>query len=163
MLVTLSRTLLPGAAPPAVLRRGAVRCKADHSGKPAVAAASAAAAAANPALARQAPVLDLVSAPDVVQRKRAELAGIAPGGLSKALVYASAAPLIWLGGLVNNAPLLLKGQGAPPARLPPPPFPLHEEFVTVNGLRLHCVSPRRRNPGKPLMLFLHGFPELWYS
>lgn len=28
--------------------------------------------------------------------------------------------------------------------------------------RLHSVSPGRQ-PGKPLMLFLHGFPECWYS
>jgi hypothetical protein len=55
-----------------------------------------------------------------------------------------------------------QGQGSPPASLSPP-FPLHEEYVEVNGLRLHCVSPGRRNRGKPLMLFLHGFPELWYS
>jgi pimeloyl-ACP methyl ester carboxylesterase len=39
-----------------------------------------------------------------------------------------------------------------------------EEFFVEGsgGVRLHCVSPGRR-PGKPLMLFLHGFPELWYS
>eukprot|EP00878_Enallax_costatus_P025057 GHUV01026778.1.p1 GENE.GHUV01026778.1~~GHUV01026778.1.p1 ORF type:complete len:334 (+),score=82.34 GHUV01026778.1:1021-2022(+) len=43
-----------------------------------------------------------------------------------------------------------------------PPFPLHEEFITVNGIRLHAVSPGRR-PDKPLMLFVHGFPECWYS
>eukprot|EP00877_Chromochloris_zofingiensis_P006577 jgi/Chrzof1/2172/Cz11g04270.t1 len=43
------------------------------------------------------------------------------------------------------------------------PFPLHEEYVTVNGIRLHCVSPGRRNPDKPLMLLVHGFPECWYS
>lgn len=29
-------------------------------------------------------------------------------------------------------------------------------------LRLHAVSFGRR-PGLPLMLFLHGFPECWYS
>lgn len=28
--------------------------------------------------------------------------------------------------------------------------------------RLHVASAGR-NPGKPLMLFVHGFPELWYS
>jgi hypothetical protein len=59
-------------------------------------------------------------------------------------------------------PRRAQGAGSPPAKLEPP-FPLHEEYVEVNGVRLHCVSPGRRNRGKPLMLFVHGFPELWFS
>jgi epoxide hydrolase 4 len=31
--------------------------------------------------------------------------------------------------------------------------------VTVNGVRLHCVTAGEG----PLMLFLHGFPEFWYE
>lgn len=33
-------------------------------------------------------------------------------------------------------------------------------FVDVNGVRLHYVS---RGTGSRLVLFLHGFPEFWYS
>lgn len=36
---------------------------------------------------------------------------------------------------------------------------LTEAFVTVNGLRLHCVTAGKG----PLILFLHGFPEFWYE
>ncbi|XP_071964698.1 epoxide hydrolase 4-like [Antedon mediterranea] len=34
-------------------------------------------------------------------------------------------------------------------------------FLAVNGLKLHYVAAGDRS--KPLMLFLHGFPECWYS
>jgi pimeloyl-ACP methyl ester carboxylesterase len=34
-----------------------------------------------------------------------------------------------------------------------------QEFVEVNGVRLHCVA---RGEGK-LILFVHGFPEFWYE
>ena len=34
-----------------------------------------------------------------------------------------------------------------------------DEYVTVNGVRLHCVSAGTG----PLILFLHGFPEFWYE
>jgi pimeloyl-ACP methyl ester carboxylesterase len=36
---------------------------------------------------------------------------------------------------------------------------LKEEYVRVNGLRLHVVTAGKG----PLMLFLHGFPEFWYE
>lgn len=36
---------------------------------------------------------------------------------------------------------------------------LHHQFITANGIRLHYVSAGNG----PLMLFLHGFPEFWYS
>ena len=36
------------------------------------------------------------------------------------------------------------------------------QFATLpNGIRLHYASAGER--GKPLMLFLHGFPEFWYA
>lgn len=34
-------------------------------------------------------------------------------------------------------------------------------FLQLKNLKLHCVSNGDRN--KPLILFLHGFPEFWYS
>jgi pimeloyl-ACP methyl ester carboxylesterase len=37
--------------------------------------------------------------------------------------------------------------------------PRHHDLLEINGLRLHCV---RQGQG-PLLLFLHGFPEFWYS
>ena len=33
------------------------------------------------------------------------------------------------------------------------------DFITTNGIRLHYVT----QGNGPLMLFLHGFPEFWYS
>jgi pimeloyl-ACP methyl ester carboxylesterase len=36
---------------------------------------------------------------------------------------------------------------------------MKEEYVSANGLRLHCVSA---GSGE-LVLFLHGFPEFWYA
>lgn len=36
---------------------------------------------------------------------------------------------------------------------------LQDSYVTVNGVRLHCVSAGKG----PLILFLHGFPEFWYE
>jgi len=36
--------------------------------------------------------------------------------------------------------------------------------VKANGVLFHCVTTAKKPKGKPkLMLFLHGFPECWYS
>lgn len=35
------------------------------------------------------------------------------------------------------------------------------KFVTVNGVKLHYVE--NGDPSKPLMLFIHGYPEFWFS
>lgn len=38
----------------------------------------------------------------------------------------------------------------------------HQQFATLpNGTRLHYASAGER--GRPLMLFVHGFPEFWYE
>jgi hypothetical protein len=162
------RTPLPSAplprhhAPPGVHQRPRPRLHLPA----ALPASLAAAVAANPAIANTTRVTDYSSPPDVLEAKPAELAALGPGGPGKALFFLAWAPLVWLAGLVGNAPTLLRSVGqqqVAPASLTPP-FELHEEFVTVNGVRLHCVSPGgRRNRGKPLMLLVHGFPELWYS
>ena len=36
---------------------------------------------------------------------------------------------------------------------------LQHEFVNVNGIRMHYVTMGNG----PLIVFLHGFPEFWYS
>ncbi|KAK9833515.1 hypothetical protein WJX81_000275 [Elliptochloris bilobata] len=44
----------------------------------------------------------------------------------------------------------------------PDPPQFEHRFIQANGLRFHTVVTGGGR-GKPLMLFLHGFPELWYS
>ncbi len=51
-------------------------------------------------------------------------------------------------GVLACAPLL---SAATPAR--------HDRYTEVNGVRLHYVEQGKG----PLILFLHGFPEFWYS
>eukprot|EP00200_Dunaliella_tertiolecta_P004387 CAMPEP_0202355428 /NCGR_PEP_ID=MMETSP1126-20121109/10328_1 /ASSEMBLY_ACC=CAM_ASM_000457 /TAXON_ID=3047 /ORGANISM="Dunaliella tertiolecta, Strain CCMP1320" /LENGTH=366 /DNA_ID=CAMNT_0048948045 /DNA_START=775 /DNA_END=1875 /DNA_ORIENTATION=- len=43
----------------------------------------------------------------------------------------------------------------------PVPGVVHD-YVNANGIIIHAVSLKRQ-PHKPLMLFLHGFPEFWYT
>eukprot|EP00884_Botryococcus_braunii_P007926 jgi/Botrbrau1/17134/Bobra.0157s0031.1 len=46
----------------------------------------------------------------------------------------------------------------------PDPFPgLIHEYIDVSGARLHVVKAGGKRPGKRLMLFVHGFPEGWFS
>ncbi|KAL0884117.1 hypothetical protein ABMA27_016136 [Loxostege sticticalis] len=48
----------------------------------------------------------------------------------------------------------------PPACLTDPKYGVHK-YIKVNNVKLHYVESG--DPTKPLMLFLHGFPEFWYS
>lgn len=116
-------------------------------------------APATPASARTTNVREWRSDPGTVARKAAELAALRPGGPLQAATFALQSPLIWAAAAFGQLPRLLRAAVSPPPALPPRaalPFPLHEEFVTVNGLRLHAVSPAPRDPSKPLMLLLHG-------
>jgi hypothetical protein len=45
----------------------------------------------------------------------------------------------------------------PPACLTDPALGRHD-YITANGIKFHCVMLGERS--KPLMLFLHGFPEV---
>ena len=47
-----------------------------------------------------------------------------------------------------------------PSALRDESYGMHE-FVTVNGIKLHCVISGPEDA--PVMLMLHGFPEFWYS
>ncbi|KAL1401314.1 hypothetical protein pipiens_006710 [Culex pipiens pipiens] len=55
---------------------------------------------------------------------------------------------------------LAKKRSVAPTLLGDPRYGTHR-FVEVNGVKLHYVE--KGDPGKPLMLFLHGFPEFWFS
>ncbi|XP_068627934.1 epoxide hydrolase 3-like [Battus philenor] len=48
----------------------------------------------------------------------------------------------------------------PPANLTDPKYGVHK-YVKANNIKFHYVESG--DPSKPLMLFLHGFPEFWYS
>ena len=41
------------------------------------------------------------------------------------------------------------------------PEAIRHSFADINGVRIHCASAGDR--GRPLILFLHGFPEFWYA
>ena len=44
------------------------------------------------------------------------------------------------------------------------PAGVHSRFVeSVNGLRMHLLEAGHEKPGQPLLLLLHGFPEIAYS
>src|SRR5260221_1695705 len=56
--------------------------------------------------------------------------------------------------------ILLAGLCAAPASAAFKDNPMFkEQFVKVNGVRLHVVSAGKG----PLIIFLHGFPEFWYE
>ncbi|CAK1551971.1 unnamed protein product [Leptosia nina] len=48
----------------------------------------------------------------------------------------------------------------PPSRLSDPKFGVHK-YIKANNVKLHYVESG--DPSRPLMIFIHGFPEFWYS
>lgn len=54
----------------------------------------------------------------------------------------------------------VKPRPSPPACLRDPRYGQHK-FITVNGVRLHYVESG--DPGKPLLLFVHGWPQFWFA
>uniref|UniRef100_A0AAU7BB66 Soluble spoxide hydrolase n=1 Tax=Maruca vitrata TaxID=497515 RepID=A0AAU7BB66_MARVT len=58
---------------------------------------------------------------------------------------------------VSTAP---KRKLEPPTSLSDPKYGVHK-YTKANNIKLHYVESG--DPSKPLMLFLHGFPEFWYS
>ncbi|CAH1635337.1 unnamed protein product [Spodoptera littoralis] len=59
-----------------------------------------------------------------------------------------------------SSPWTQKLKLEPPARLTDPKYGVHK-YIKVNGTVLHYVESG--DPSKPLMIFVHGFPEFWYS
>ncbi|XP_049865624.1 epoxide hydrolase 3-like [Pectinophora gossypiella] len=57
-------------------------------------------------------------------------------------------------------PWALKLKLEPPTCLTDPKYGVHK-YTKVNNIKLHYVESG--DPSKPLMIFIHGFPELWYS
>ncbi|GAB0092650.1 epoxide hydrolase 1 [Sergentomyia squamirostris] len=55
---------------------------------------------------------------------------------------------------------VVKDRPTPPKTLQDPKWGAHK-YISVNGVKLHYVEKGDQN--KPLMLFVHGFPEFWYS
>jgi pimeloyl-ACP methyl ester carboxylesterase len=54
----------------------------------------------------------------------------------------------------------VKDRPVPPKVLQNPEFGEHK-YITANGIKFHYVE--KGDHSKPLMLFVHGFPEFWYS
>lgn len=50
--------------------------------------------------------------------------------------------------------------GPPPSILTDPKWGRHK-FLTVNGVKLHYVEAGQED--RPLILFIHGFPEFWFT
>ncbi|CAH0721525.1 unnamed protein product, partial [Brenthis ino] len=48
----------------------------------------------------------------------------------------------------------------PPVVLSDPKYGVHK-YIKANSVKLHYVESG--DPSKPLMLFIHGFPEFWYA
>jgi len=54
----------------------------------------------------------------------------------------------------------VRKRSQPPKCLVDPKYGSHK-FLTVNGVRLHYVESG--DPSKPLLLFLHGWPQFWFA
>lgn len=59
-----------------------------------------------------------------------------------------------------SSPWAQKLKLEPPARLIDPKYGVHK-YMKVNDIKLHYVESG--DSSKPLMIFMHGFPEFWYS
>jgi hypothetical protein len=44
-----------------------------------------------------------------------------------------------------------------------PRYGKHNWVQLPTGIKMHYVEKGGDTPGKPLMVFLHGFPEFWFS
>ncbi|XP_059282289.1 uncharacterized protein LOC132036076 [Lycium ferocissimum] len=40
---------------------------------------------------------------------------------------------------------------------------ISHKFIQVNGLKLHVAEIGSESSSSPVVVFLHGFPEIWYS
>lgn len=59
-----------------------------------------------------------------------------------------------------RSPWAQKLRLVPPKPLSDPIYGVHK-YIKVNDIKIHYVESG--DPTKPLMIFLHGFPEFWYS
>ena len=59
-----------------------------------------------------------------------------------------------------NARISVKTRNSPPAILHDKRWGEHKYLKLQNGIKIHYVEKGDSN--KPLMLFLHGYPEFWF-
>jgi len=55
----------------------------------------------------------------------------------------------------------VKSRTVEPACLQDPKYGAHN-YAKINGVKIHYVEAGSRDSGKPLMVFVHGFPEFWF-
>ena len=61
---------------------------------------------------------------------------------------------------MTASPLVTPASLAP---LPLPPGVSSRYLPDINGMTVHCLEAGHESPGRPVVLLLHGFPELAYS
>ena len=61
---------------------------------------------------------------------------------------------------MTASPLVTPATLAP---LPLPPGVSSRYLPDINGMTVHCLEAGHESPGRPVVLLLHGFPELAYS